>query len=85
LSTVLMNVDSEKLERVMDSFRRWGYLQADLDPLGHFTPLPHPELELSGEEADAARRIYCGSIGVEFMHMPDLDPGAHGNRAVTAG
>jgi 2-oxoglutarate dehydrogenase E1 component len=66
-----MNVDSEKLERVMDSFRRWGYLQADLDPLGHFTPLPHPELELSGEEADAARRIYCGSIGVEFMHMPD--------------
>jgi len=71
LSTVLMNVDSEKLERVMDSFRRWGYLQADLDPLGHFTPLPHPELELSGEEADAARRIYCGSIGVEFMHMPD--------------
>ena len=71
MSTVLMNVDSEKLERVMDSFRRWGYLQADLDPLGHFTPLPHPELELSGEEADAARRIYCGSIGVEFMHMPD--------------
>src|ERR1035438_3370551 len=66
-----MNVDSEKLERVMDSFRRWGYLQADLDPLGHFAPLPHPELDLSGEEADAARRIYCGSIGVEFMHMPD--------------
>ena len=71
MSTVLMNVDSEKLERVMDSFRRWGYLQADLDPLGHITPLPHPELELSGEEADAARRIYCGSIGIEFMHMPD--------------
>ena len=28
----MMNVDSEKLERVMDSFRRWGYLQANLDP-----------------------------------------------------
>src|SRR5271157_1894937 len=66
-----MNVDSEKLERVMDSFRRWGYLQADLDPVGHFVPLTHPDLEISGEEADAARRIYCGSIGVEFMHIPD--------------
>src|SRR5271166_1656458 len=66
-----MNVDSEKLERVMDSFRRWGYLQADLDPLGHFAPLAHPDLDVQGEEADAARRIYCGSIGVEFMHIPD--------------
>ena len=71
MSTVLMNVDSEKLERVMDSFRRWGYLQADLDPLGHFPPLAHPELKMSGDEADAARHIYCGSVGVEFMHIPD--------------
>ena len=71
MSTVLMNVDSEKLERVMDSFRRWGYLQADLDPVGHFAPLVHPDLDLTGEEADAARRIYCGSIGVEFMHIAD--------------
>src|SRR5580700_3302235 len=66
-----MNVDSEKLERVMDSFRRWGYLQADLDPLGHFAPLAHPELDISGEVADAGRRVYSGSIGVEFMHIPD--------------
>ena len=66
-----MNVDSEKLERVMDQFRRWGYLQADLDPTGHFTALAHPDLEISGEEADAARRIYCGTIGAEFMHIPD--------------
>src|SRR3974390_3756269 len=66
-----MNVDSEKLERVMDSFRRWGYLQADLDPVGHFAPLVHPDLDLTGEQADAARRIYCGSIGVEFMHIAD--------------
>ena len=71
MSTALMNVDSEKLERVMDQFRRWGYLQADLDPTGHFTPLAHPDLEISGEEADAARRIYCGTIGAEFMHIPD--------------
>jgi 2-oxoglutarate dehydrogenase E1 component len=69
-----MNIDSEKQERVMDAFRRWGYLQANLDPLEHFTPLPHPELDVSGEAADAARRIYSSSIGVEFMHIPDPDP-----------
>ena len=71
LSTVMMNVDSEKQERVLDAFRRWGYLQANLDPLSHFTPLPHPELDMSGDVADAARRVYCGSIGVEFMHIAD--------------
>src|SRR5271167_4467394 len=67
----MLNVDSEKQERAMDAFRRWGYLQANLDPLGHFAPLPHPELDISGDTADAARRIYSGSIGVEFMHIPD--------------
>ncbi len=66
-----MNVDSEKMERVLDSFRRWGYLQANLDPLQHFTPLAHPELDIDGDVADEARRIYCGTIGVEFMHIPD--------------
>jgi 2-oxoglutarate dehydrogenase E1 component len=71
LSTALINVDSEKLERVMDSFRRWGYLQANLDPLDHFKPLPLPDLDITGEEAEAARRIYAGSIGVEFMHIAD--------------
>ena len=66
-----MNVDSEKQERVLDAFRRWGYLQANLDPLEHFTPLTHPELDIPGEAADVARRIYSGSIGVEFMHIAD--------------
>ena len=55
----------------MDAFRRWGYLQANLDSLGHFAPCPHPELDISGETVDAARRIYTGSIGVEFMHIAD--------------
>ena len=71
LSTATINIASEKQERVMDAFRRWGYLQANLDPLNHFTPISHPELDVSGEAADAARRIYSGSIGVEFMHIPD--------------
>src|SRR5579872_3707781 len=69
----MMNIDSEKQERVLDAFRRWGYLQANLDPLGHFAPLAHPELDIPGDVADAARRVYSGSIGVEFMHIPDLE------------
>jgi 2-oxoglutarate dehydrogenase E1 component len=57
-----------------DAFRRWGYLQAALDPLGRLAPLAHPELDaVSGPEADHWRAIYCGSIGARFMHMPDPD------------
>jgi 2-oxoglutarate dehydrogenase E1 component len=56
---------------VFDAFRRWGYLAANLDPLGFFKPLDHPELHLTGEAADRARQIYCGTIGAEFMHIPD--------------
>lgn len=58
-------------ERIWDAFRRWGYLQANLDPLGDLPPVPMPELDVSGAEADAARHVYCGSIGAEFMHLPD--------------
>ncbi len=61
----------EQRERIFDLFRRWGYLEANLDPLGHFQPLKHPELQLEGEHAEAARAIYCGTIGAEFMHIPD--------------
>ena len=56
-----------------DAFRRWGYLQADLDPLGRLRPLPVPELDEAGAEADGLRRTYCGPIGVEFMQIPDRE------------
>ncbi|HWG59889.1 MAG TPA: 2-oxoglutarate dehydrogenase E1 component [Candidatus Acidoferrales bacterium] len=60
-------------DSIWEAFRRWGYLQADLDPLGDLQPVPLPDLDLSGPEAEAARRVYCGSIGAEFMHIPDRD------------
>ena len=60
-------------DRVWDAFRRWGYLQAELDPLGDLQPVAMPELEVTGPEADAARRFYCGTIGVEFMHIADRE------------
>src|SRR5215471_9806299 len=61
-------------ERVFYLFRRWGFYEATLDPLGYFTPLKCADLDgLSGEYAEQARRIYCGTIGVEFLHIPELE------------
>ena len=71
LSSVGASTESQQKERVFDLFRRWGYLQADLDPLGHFPRLDYSELRVSGAEAEHAREIYCGTIGAEFMHIPD--------------
>ena len=62
----------EDRERVFEAFRRWGYYEATLDPLGFFAPLKRAELAgFSGEAAEEARRIYCGNIGAEFMHLPE--------------
>ncbi|MBZ5705343.1 MAG: 2-oxoglutarate dehydrogenase E1 component [Acidobacteriia bacterium] len=58
-------------ERVFDAFRHWGYLEADLDPLGFLRPARHPELQIDGELAREARQVYCGTVGVEFMHIAD--------------
>src|SRR5467141_2436977 len=63
---------NEDRERIFDAFRRWGYLEATLDPLGFFGPFPQPDLEgLTGETAQEARRIYCGTVGADFMHLPE--------------
>jgi 2-oxoglutarate dehydrogenase E1 component len=60
------------IDPVADCFRRWGYLQADLDWLGRLRPAPHAELDrLQDSEAERWRRLYCGTIGVEFMHLAD--------------
>ena len=61
-------------ERIFDLFRRWGYLEARLDPLGFFGPFRAAELdELSGELVDQARALYSGTIGAEFMHLPEAE------------
>jgi 2-oxoglutarate dehydrogenase E1 component len=59
-------------DQIFDAFRRWGHLRAKLDPLGQYLlPEPVPDLNFDGEDADEAKGYYCGSIGVEFMHIPD--------------
>ena len=62
---------SAEQERVLDGYRRWGYLAAELDPLGFLQPELHPELETEGPAAAEARRVYCGTIGAEFMYIAD--------------
>src|SRR5438270_4867635 len=62
----------EDRQQVFDAFRRWGYYEANLDPLGVFPPRKQPDLEgLAGEAAEEARRIYCGTIGADFMHLAE--------------
>ena len=65
------SIENYERERVFGLFRQFGYLEAELDPLGLLPPQPHPDLEIDNEWAREARRIYCGSVGVEFMHIAD--------------
>src|SRR6202140_666068 len=61
-------------ERVFELFRRWGFYESNLDPLGFFEPEKRPELlNLAGPDADKARAIYCGTVGAEFMHLPEQE------------
>ena len=68
-------VEQHDREQIFDIFRRWGYLQANLDPLGQYLP-PEPfpiAITPEGDIAAEARRYYCGNFAVEFMHIPNLE------------
>jgi len=71
ITTAILEVPNGDRERVFDLFRRWGYLEADLDPLGFLRPQPQAELQIDSEAAREARAIYASTIGVEFMHITD--------------
>jgi 2-oxoglutarate dehydrogenase E1 component len=70
-SSAVLDAPNGERERVFDAYRRWGYLEADLDPLGFLRPAPHSDLPTEGEFAQEARRVYCGTVGAEFMHITD--------------
>jgi len=70
-SAALLDAPNGERERVFDAYRRWGYLEADLDPLGFLRPVPHSDLPIDGEYAQEARRVYSGTVGAEFMHITD--------------
>jgi 2-oxoglutarate dehydrogenase E1 component len=59
-------------ERIFEAFRRWGYLEATLDPLHLFEPQKQADLAtFAGEIANEARRIYCGTIGADFTYLAE--------------
>ena len=68
-------VISTTREQVFDIYRRWGHLQAQLDPLGQFlaaSPLPEQlPADADAADVDEARRTYSGTIAAEFMHIAD--------------
>src|SRR5579864_9330552 len=63
------SVENSERERVFNSFRNWGYLEGDLDPLGFLKPRPTPELQIESEYTREARAIYSSTIGVEINHI----------------
>jgi 2-oxoglutarate dehydrogenase E1 component len=70
-SAGVLDAPNPERERIFDLFRHWGYLEADLDPLGMLRARPQAELQIEGEFAREARHFYCGTIGVEFMHITE--------------
>jgi 2-oxoglutarate dehydrogenase E1 component len=67
-------VDPDQREAVFDIFRRWGFLQATLDPLGQYLQAEaFPAAVPEGEFADEARGYYCGTIAAEFMHIASVE------------
>jgi 2-oxoglutarate dehydrogenase E1 component len=66
--------DNQEREAIFDIFRRWGYLQTSLDPLGQFLPPePFPTPAPEGEIAAEARGYYCGTIAAELMHIANVE------------
>jgi 2-oxoglutarate dehydrogenase E1 component len=65
-------------DALAEAFRRWGYLLADIDPLGRLAKHEHPDITdavaASGDDDAAAWRTrYCGRIGFQFMHMVERE------------
>src|SRR5579859_2388884 len=74
LSTSEIPLEREQVrEQVFDAFRRWGYLDANLNPFGGPVGGGYPDLPSSGEGIEEVRKAYCGTIGAEFMHLPQRD------------
>ncbi len=65
--------ESLERERIFNEFRQRGYLDANLNPFGGPLAGGFPELRISGPLAEEARRLYCGTIGYDFMHIPQRE------------
>ena len=72
LNNSLNNNNNEQMseEKTIDTFRRWGYLKADLDSLNRIPEFDHSELEKVFNDNEKLKLAYCSKIGAEFMHIP---------------
>ena len=66
-------IQSPERERILDEFRRWGYLDAALNPFGGPLFGGFSDLPKGSEAAKEGRRLYCGTIGYEFTHIPERE------------
>jgi len=74
-SAELTRIEQQSLERerLLDAFRRWGYLNANLNPFGGPVGDGYPDLPTQGEGIAELKKAYCGTIGAEFLHLPQRD------------
>ncbi len=71
-ATVTLERPAALDERTLNAYRRLGFLLADLDPMHRLPAEEQTGLEdCEPATAEYARRYYCGTIGVEFMHIQD--------------
>ena len=66
-------IQAGERDRIFNLFRQWGYLEAQLNPFGGPVGGGYPELRIDSPIAEEARKLYCGSIGVEFLHLPQRE------------
>ncbi|TNE35048.1 MAG: 2-oxoglutarate dehydrogenase E1 component, partial [Alphaproteobacteria bacterium] len=65
-------------DAMVEAYRRWGWLAADLDPLS-LSPRAHPAQLTPGdygflpEDAEPLQRSYCGKIGWEIGHIQNTE------------
>ena len=67
-----VNTSANISQSELDLIRNYGYLNANLDPLGRLPNFKDARVEaLSSVEAKRLKDIYCNSIGVESVHITD--------------
>ena len=83
MANVSPTLQKENRELIFDAFRRWGYLQADLDPLGDLQPADLPELNLRpfcrASPPLLLRHDRRGVHAHSRRRATPLDSGAHGS------
>ncbi|XP_063681081.1 probable 2-oxoglutarate dehydrogenase E1 component DHKTD1 homolog, mitochondrial [Bolinopsis microptera] len=71
------HLQDKEAEELIKGYRSWGYRHAATSPFGH-SDQTSPLTEILSNSDDSKLRkvldgLYCGGIGVQFMHIPDTD------------